>query len=103
MLTSSTRTPGSGFVPAWAAVIYGIFAGALCNYATRLKFVFGIDDALDIWAVHAVGGFTGNILTAFFAAYATLVQRISRARCTNHHAETILPHWMGTQRSLAAG
>ncbi|KAB8289688.1 hypothetical protein EYC80_010600 [Monilinia laxa] len=61
-------TPGSGFVPAWAAIIYGVVGAAGANYATKLKFVFGIDDALDIFAEHAVGGFIGNILTAFFAA-----------------------------------
>lgn len=83
-------TPGSGFVPAWAAVIYGVVGAAGANvstlprlqnpptfrtttdsfpqYATKLKFVLGIDDALDIFAEHAVGGFIGNILTAFFAA-----------------------------------
>jgi ammonium transporter, Amt family len=61
-------TPGSGFVPAWAAVIYGVVGGAGANYATKLKFLLGIDDALDIFAEHAVGGFLGNILTAFFAA-----------------------------------
>ncbi|KAI0996231.1 Ammonium transporter 1 [Podosphaera aphanis] len=60
-------TPGSGFVPPWAAVIYGIVGAAAANYATKLKFWFGIDDALDIFAEHAVGGFVGNILTAFFA------------------------------------
>ena len=38
------------------------------NYATKLKFLLGIDDALDIFAEHAVGGFIGNVLTAFFAA-----------------------------------
>ena len=61
-------TPGSGFVPAWAAVVFGVVAGVACNYATKLKFVFGIDDALDIFAVHAIGGVVGNICTAFFAA-----------------------------------
>ncbi|KAK8156292.1 putative ammonium transporter [Phyllosticta citrichinensis] len=61
-------TPGSGFVPAWAAVIFGIVGGAFCNYATKLKYFFRADDALDIFAVHGVGGFVGNILTAFFAA-----------------------------------
>ncbi|CZS90226.1 hypothetical protein WAI453_004267 [Rhynchosporium graminicola] len=61
-------TPGSGFVPAWAAVVYGIVGAAGANYATKLKFVLGIDDALDIFAEHAVGGFIGNVLTAFFAA-----------------------------------
>ncbi|KAG9245023.1 putative ammonium transporter [Calycina marina] len=61
-------TPGSGFVPAWAAIIYGVVGAAGTNYATKLKFILRIDDALDIFAVHAVGGFIGNILTAFFAA-----------------------------------
>lgn len=61
-------TPGSGFVPAWAAVIYGVVGGAACNYATKLKFVIEVDDALDIFAEHGVGGIVGNILTAFFAA-----------------------------------
>lgn len=61
-------TPGSGYVPSWAAVIYGVVGGAACNYATKLKFVIGVDDALDIFAEHGVGGIVGNILTAFFAA-----------------------------------
>ncbi|KAI1768267.1 ammonium transporter [Hypoxylon sp. FL1150] len=61
-------TPGSGYVPAWAAVIYGVLGGGFANYATKLKFLMRIDDALDIFAVHGVGGFVGNICTAFFAA-----------------------------------
>lgn len=61
-------TPGSGYVPAWSAVVYGVVAGTGCNYATKLKYFMRCDDALDIFAVHAVGGFIGNICTAFFAA-----------------------------------
>ncbi|KAH8808218.1 ammonium transporter-like protein [Xylogone sp. PMI_703] len=61
-------TPGSGFVPAWSAVVYGVVGAAGANYATKIKFLIGIDDALDIFAVHAVGGLVGNILTGFFAA-----------------------------------
>lgn len=61
-------TPGSGYVPAWAAVIYGIVAGIGCNFATQLKYWISADDALDIFAVHGIGGLIGNILTAFFAA-----------------------------------
>ena len=61
-------TPGSGYVPAWAAVIFGAVGGVACNYATKLKYFLRCDDALDIFAVHGVGGFIGNILTAFFAA-----------------------------------
>jgi Amt family ammonium transporter len=61
-------TPGSGYVPPWAAVVYGILAGVACNYATKLKYFLRCDDALDIFAVHAIGGLVGNICTAFFAA-----------------------------------
>ena len=61
-------TPASGFVPAWSAVVFGVVGGSACNYATKLKFVLGIDDALDIFAEHAIGGLVGNILTGFFAA-----------------------------------
>ncbi|KAI5926791.1 ammonium permease [Camillea tinctor] len=61
-------TPGSGYVPVWAAVPYGVIGASFANYATKLKFVLKIDDALDIFAVHAVGGLAGNICTGFFAA-----------------------------------
>lgn len=61
-------TPGSGFVPAWAAIVYGVVAGTACNYGTKVKFLIGVDDALDIFAVHAIGGLCGNLLTGFFAA-----------------------------------
>ena len=56
-----------GYVPAWAAVPYGVLGAGCANYATKFKFILGIDDALDIFAVHAIGGLVGNICTAFFA------------------------------------
>lgn len=61
-------TPGSGFVPCWAAVVYGLLGAAVCNYATKFKFLLGIDDAMDIFAVHGVGGVLGDLLTGIFAA-----------------------------------
>ncbi|KIX95115.1 uncharacterized protein Z520_09031 [Fonsecaea multimorphosa CBS 102226] len=61
-------TPGSGFVPAWAAVVFGVVGGAACNYATKLKFLLHIDDSLDIFAIHGVGGLVGDLLTGLFAA-----------------------------------
>lgn len=60
-------TPGSGFVGSPAAILFGVTAGTVCNFATQLKFLAGYDDALDIFASHAVGGLVGNILTALFA------------------------------------
>ena len=44
-----------------AAVAFGVFAGAICNFATQLKFVIHCDDALDIFAVHTIGGMVGNV------------------------------------------
>jgi len=54
-------------VYAAAAVLFGFMAGTLCNFATQLKFVFGYDDTLDIFASHAIGGVVGNLLTGLFA------------------------------------
>ncbi|OQO05037.1 hypothetical protein B0A48_08057 [Cryoendolithus antarcticus] len=61
-------TPGSGYVPAWSAVVFGVCAGIGCNFATQIKYWISADDALDIFAVHGIGGLIGNICTGFFAA-----------------------------------
>jgi len=47
---------------------FGVVGAAACNYGTKLKYLLGIDDALDIFAVHAIGGLVGNLLTGLFAA-----------------------------------
>ncbi|KAE9395929.1 ammonium transporter [Gymnopus androsaceus JB14] len=59
-------TPSSGYVHPWASVIIGILSGALCNLATKLKFLLRIDDALDLFAEHAIGGIIGLFLNGFF-------------------------------------
>ena len=56
-------TPASGYVPPWSAVVFGVVGAIACNYATKLKFLIGVDDALDIFAVHGIGGIVGNLLT----------------------------------------
>lgn len=60
-------TPGSGFVAPWAALIIGGTNGILCNVGCRLKHVLGIDDALDTFGVHGIGGFYGNVVAGIFA------------------------------------
>lgn len=60
-------TPASGYVGSPAAVLFGVLGGTICNFATQLKFVFHYDDALDIFAVHTIGGIVGNVLTGIFA------------------------------------
>ena len=61
-------TPASGFVGPGGALAIGIAAGAICYWgATGLKHMFGYDDALDCFGVHAVGGIVGALLTGVFA------------------------------------
>jgi len=60
-------TPASGFVGSPAAIVYGFMAGTVCNFATKLKYLINVDDTLDIFASHAIGGIVGNVLTALFA------------------------------------
>ncbi len=63
-------TPASGYVDASAAIIIGFAAGAVCYSAILLRERLKIDDALDVWAVHGVGGTLGAILTGVFAVAA---------------------------------
>ena len=60
-------TPAAGYVGTPASVAIGVVAGVACNFATKLKGIFGYDDALDIFATHGVGGFVGALLTGLFA------------------------------------
>lgn len=61
-------TPAAGFVPTWSAPIFGVMGALFANGGTKIKYLLNIDDSLDVFAVHAVGGIVGNILTAFFAS-----------------------------------
>jgi Amt family ammonium transporter len=64
-------TPASGFVDPRGALIIGIAAGIACYWgATGLKHMFGYDDSLDAFGVHAVGGAVGAILTGVLAVSA---------------------------------
>jgi Amt family ammonium transporter len=64
-------TPASGYVSVSASIIIGLGAGVLCFFAvTVIKERFGVDDALDVFAVHGVGGTWGAIATGIFASVA---------------------------------
>lgn len=62
-------TSGAGFVPLWASFLFGLGGGIACNFSTKLKFFMQIDDALDVFAVHGIGGYIGMVLTGIFAQY----------------------------------
>jgi Amt family ammonium transporter len=60
-------TPASGFVQPMEALAIGGIAGVLCYGAVRLRVRSGLDDSLDVVAVHGVGGLWGGLATGIFA------------------------------------
>ncbi|MBE9562040.1 MAG: ammonium transporter, partial [Proteobacteria bacterium] len=64
-----TITPASGFVGPAGAIVIGITAGIVCFIATNfLKRVLKIDDSLDVFPVHGVGGILGTLLAGIFSS-----------------------------------
>jgi Amt family ammonium transporter len=64
-------TPASGFVAPSGAILIGLGAGIICYWAVIwIKSVMSVDDALDVWGVHGVGGTWGAIATGIFATVA---------------------------------
>ncbi|SAM03198.1 hypothetical protein [Absidia glauca] len=63
----ATVTPGSGFVSPSSALAFGFFGSSICNIALNYKHKYRFDDALDVFAVHYIGGLVGLVLTGIFA------------------------------------
>ena len=64
-----TITPASGYVGPAGAVVVGLSAGIICFYCTLwIKQVLKIDDSLDVFPVHGVGGILGTFLAGIFAS-----------------------------------
>ncbi|KAG0376125.1 hypothetical protein BGX24_008255 [Mortierella sp. AD032] len=63
----ATITPGSGFVSSSSSLVFGLVGAGVCNLCVSWKSKYHFDDALDVFAVHYVGGLIGLILTGIFA------------------------------------
>ena len=63
-------TPASGFVGVMGALAIGFGAGVLCYLAVQLRTKTGLDDALEVFAVHGIGGIWGALATGIFAVAA---------------------------------
>ncbi len=64
-----TITPASGFVGPMGALVIGVSAGVICFYATAfIKQSLKIDDSLDVFPVHGVGGMLGTLLAGVFVS-----------------------------------
>jgi ammonium transporter, Amt family len=66
----ATITPAAGYVSPTSAVIIGIVSGAVCYGAVALKNRLKLDDALDVWGVHGVGGMLGIIMLGVLGSLA---------------------------------
>lgn len=66
----ATVTPAAGFVSPGSAAIIGLAAGGICYSAVQLKNKMNWDDALDVWAVHGIGGTIGIIMLGLFGSLA---------------------------------
>ncbi|MGX7417535.1 ammonium transporter [Carnobacterium gallinarum] len=61
-------TPGAGFVPIWSSFIIGAVVSPLCFFfISKLKHKWGLDDSLDAFGCHGLGGIWGGIATGIFA------------------------------------
>ncbi|KAJ1889742.1 hypothetical protein LPJ66_007869 [Kickxella alabastrina] len=60
-------TPAASYVATWAAIPMGVISGVCCYYAIGLALRLGIDDCIDVFAVHGIGGLLGVFLTGVFA------------------------------------
>ncbi len=63
-------TPASGYVPPYASIIIGLVAGVACNYVASWRARTRLDDSLDVFAAHGVGGMWGTAATGLFASVA---------------------------------
>jgi Amt family ammonium transporter len=61
-------TPGSGFVAPMPAIVIGLVAGVICNYASNWRARTRLDDSLDVFACHGVGSMWGVVATGIFAS-----------------------------------
>jgi len=64
----ATITPAAGFVTPQSAMLIGVAAGLVCYYAVVFRKKKGLDDALDVWGVHGVGGALGIIMLGVLAS-----------------------------------
>jgi ammonium transporter, Amt family len=95
-------TPACGFVSATGAMIIGVLAAIVPYiFVMYVKNIFGYDDALDTFGVHAVGGTLGAILTGILAVPTKLASGLPNANSVNGNlAANIDAYILGTKGSL---
>ncbi len=69
-------TPAAGYVTPAAAILIGAIAALVCYGAVQLRARMRVDDALDVFPVHGIGGTVGAILTGIFAVHAAVAHQV---------------------------
>jgi len=96
-------TPACGFVDSTGAVIIGVLAAVIPYLAcTKLKGMFGYDDALDTFGVHAVGGTLGALMTGFLAT-ASVNSNLTGAPATKNGLAGLVTNgglWMSQLKAI---
>ena len=72
-------TPCAGYVSSYSALPTGAIGGLACHWAMKIKTMLRLDDALDVIAVHLVGGALGVLLLGFSASGRST--RLARTAC----------------------
>lgn len=94
-------TPGSGFVDVSGSLIIGLLGGAVCYVsATTIKEHFALDDSLDCFGVHGVGGMFGAVLTGVFAR-ASISGVASQAGLIDGNPKQVLTQLIGMGWTIA--
>ena len=86
-------TPAAGFVGVMGSIVIGLLAGVICLWGVNgLKRMLGVDDSLDVFGVHGVGGILGALFTAVFCDPA-----LGGSGVYDYVANAVAPYDMGAQ------
>jgi len=99
----ATVTPAAGFIQPWGAFVIGLVASLLCYACCEMRKKFQLDDALDVWGVHGMGGFIGTILVGVLADGSECgdTSSVAPAHCVNPGTVTRSAEQLGKQVAAA--
>ncbi len=80
-------TPASGFVTPLAAIVIGAVASVICYYAMLFRMKQNVDESLDVWACHGIGGVWGIIAVGIFAT--AVVNPAGQGLIDNHGGQVV--------------
>ena len=80
----ATITPAAGFVDPWSALLIGFLCVPFCYGCIEITKRYKLDDALDVWAVHGMGGFLGTVCVGIFRHRQSIRRRRRERQAIRH-------------------